>query len=424
MGSKSYGAPVGDGADRPAATAPGGGGVGLAFLATGERRLAGLWRLSGRPAAVGVATALAGALFAVLRWAVAAGGNLSRFVVAGSAYVNPRRAPAGLSVVPGRGYDGQFYYRLALDPADMSRRAFGIELDSFARLGRIGYPALSWLLSGGGRPSLVPLALVVANVAGLGALGWAAARVALDGGRHALWGVLIPAYWGYLWSLGRDLTEILAAAALLSGLVALRHRRWVVAAAALSAAVLCKETATYAVGLVGATHVVVDLRRRRRPEWAELAWLVPLAVFGAWELTVRAETGRLPLRASGGANLGVPLGGLVDAVRHYAAALPSTSSFLWWGEVALLAVVVLSAARALRHTSAPVHERVIWAGAVVLALCVAHGIWLGDVGFRSLDLVYLSSWLVLLGSSYRLRWLLATSAVAWSVVCAELVLFI
>ncbi|MHB1582308.1 MAG: hypothetical protein ACYC0E_00965 [Acidimicrobiales bacterium] len=400
------------------------GGAGLALPAAAGRWREGLRRLSGRPVAVGVATALAGALFAVLRWAVAAGGNLSRFVVAGSTYVNPRRAPVGLFVGTGNGYDGQFYYRLALDPADMSRRAFGMELDSFARLGRIGYPALSWLLAVGGRPSLVPLALVVANVAGLGALGWAAARVALDSGRHALVGVVVPAYWGYLWSLGRDLTEILAAAALLTGLVALRHRRWIAAAVALSAAVLCKETAAYAVGLVGATQVVVALRRRRRPEWSELAWLVPLVVFGAWELVVRAEVGRLPLRASGGANLGVPLGGLIDGLRHYAGTLPSASSFLWWGELAVLAVVALGAARTLRHSSAPVHERVIWAGSVVLALCVAHGIWLGDVGFRSLDLVYLSSWLVLLGSSYRLRWLLATSAVAWSVVCVELVLFI
>lgn len=209
-----------------------------------------------------------------------------------------RRAPSDLVVVRGNGYDGQFYYRLALDPADLARRAFGIELDSASRLGRIGYPALAWLLSGGGRPFLVPAALVLANLIGLGILGWSGARVALDSGRHALWGLVAPAYWGYLWSLGRDLTEILAAA-LLTGLVAVRHHQWLL------------------VGLLVAAH-------------------------------------------------------------HYLAALPTTAALLWCGELAVMVVVVVSAARTLRQTSAPVHERVIherviWAGAVLLAAPVAAG---------------------------------------------------
>jgi hypothetical protein len=46
----------------------------------------------------------------------------------------------------------------------------------------------------------------VVNVLGLGG-----ALLARDSGRHVLWGLVLPGYWGYLWSLGRDLTEISAA---------------------------------------------------------------------------------------------------------------------------------------------------------------------------------------------------------------------
>jgi hypothetical protein len=61
---------------------------------------------------------------------------------------------------------------------------------------------------------------------------------------------------------------------------------------------------------------------------------------------------------------------------------------------------------------------------VLLLLTAAAGIWLGDVGFRSLDDAYLMSWLILL---YRREpiwpWAL-TCAGTWIVVFVELVKFI
>src|ERR1700677_4129602 len=69
-------------------------------------------------------------LFVVLRWLVAAHRQLGRFVVAGSNFASPGRVPKDLPVGNGAGYDGQFYYRLALDPFDLAHSAFGIRLDS------------------------------------------------------------------------------------------------------------------------------------------------------------------------------------------------------------------------------------------------------------------------------------------------------
>jgi hypothetical protein len=59
-----------------------------------------------------------------------------------------------------------------------------------------------------------------------------------------------------------------------------------------------------------------------------------------------------------------------------------------------------------------------------LAVSAASGIWLGDVGFRSLDDVYLFSWLVLLGTSRRLWFYGGLVAATWLVVAVELARFI
>jgi hypothetical protein len=100
------------------------------------------------------------------------------------------------------------------------------------------------------------------------------------------------------------------------------------------------------------------------------------------------------------------------------------SSALWAGELALLAVLAVAAGMSIRTTAAPIHERVVWAALVPIAICVAPGIWLGDVGFRSLDDVYLFSWIVLLGTPRR-RWRLGgVVGITWLLVAVELVTYL
>jgi hypothetical protein len=374
---------------------------------------------------VGLVAGTSALVFSLARWAVADGHHLSRDVVAGRAYVDPRNAPPGLPVGSGSGYDGQFYYRIALDPLAFAHRAFGITLDSVARLGRIGYPALAWLLAAGHR-SAVPAALVAVNVLALAALGWGGGLIAREAGRHPMWGLVLPAYFGYLWSLSRDLTEITAAAFLVAGLYAYRRERFLWAGLALLMAVLSKETAAYVVLLFGLVRLVPVVRRRRwsglgRPD---LPWIVPLVGFVGWQAMVAAGTGHVPVLASGGANLGAPMAGLASGLHDYGLHPFHASALVWWGELAVLVVLTASAGASWTRTGAPLRERAAWVAVVVLALCAARGIWNGDVGFRSLDAVWLFDWVVLLGSPRRLALLAAMSGVAWLAVAIELIRFV
>lgn len=382
--------------------------------------------LRSRAGAPAVVATVGGTFFVLARLIVAAHGDIAVFIVAGSAHVDAAAAPRGLPIIPGSGYDGQFYYRMALDPADLQRVAFGIRLDTIGRLQRIGYPAIAWVLAAG-QPAFVPTTLVVTNVAMLGALGLGGGLIALDGHRHALWGLVLPGYWGYLWSVGRDLTEVTAAAFLVLGLVALRRGRLVLCAALVLAAVLSKETEAYLVAVMALTGLVVARSRHRRSLVArqDLALLVPLLGFAVWQVLVWAATGHVPLLDSGGANIGIPLAGLVPAAGHYLATLSTTKSLLWCGELVVLLVLSTAAAMAVARSRAPLYEKVAWGAALVLAACASKGIWLGDVGFRSLDTVFVFDWLVLLGLPGRdLRRLWAISAATWLVVLVELVVFV
>ena len=60
---------------------------------------------------------------------------------------------------------------------------------------------------------------------------------------------------------------------------------------------------------------------------------------------------------------------------------------------------------------------------MLLALSTAKGIWLGDVGFRSLDDVYLTGWLLLLSRRRTLSPWTLICAGTWLAVFVELVRF-
>jgi hypothetical protein len=292
-----------------------------------------------RPLAAGL-IALAGSLcFVLFRLWLAAGGNITKFVRAAAPFSDRNGVPRGLFVFPSNGYDGQFYYRLALDPANLHHEAFGITLDSPFRLQRIGYPALAWLVSLGQR-SWVPVALVVVNVLALSAIGLVGGMLARDCGRHALCGLLLAGYFGFFISVGCDLTEPAAAACLLGGVLAYRRGRPVLAGLLFAYGALTRETVMIVPLAIGLTRLVTMVRRPVRPGAGDLAWCLPPIAFGGWQLILRAATGTFILLNGFGSNssAGLPFGGFIDAMRLNLGLLPAFTgaAYIWFLEVATL----------------------------------------------------------------------------------------
>ena len=60
------------------------------------------------------------AVFTILRVLIAAHGHVDGLILPGSQYVSRTSYTSRLPIMSNNGYDGQFYYRLALDPLDWS----------------------------------------------------------------------------------------------------------------------------------------------------------------------------------------------------------------------------------------------------------------------------------------------------------------
>lgn len=372
------------------------------------------------PAAVAV---VAATCFVLLRLEIFAHGDLTRFIDAGNSFVNPSKAPRGLHIVPGTGYDGEFYYRLALDPANLHRTAYGITFDNASRLQRVTYSTLAWLFAGGGQRAVVPISLVVVNILGFGALGWLGGMVARDSKRPAVYGLLIAGYFGFLFSLGRDLTEIAAASFLLAGIVALRRERPVLAGVLLAAAALSRETALAFAVAVGIVCVLEIIRGRRRPGRRDAAWLIPGLVFFSWQLVGWSVYGVDPLRADAGDNLRLPFSAMIPAIGHFLWTLPNAHSAIWLGELIVLTTVAVLAALSLRSAKVRAWEKVAWVLAVLVVISLAPGIWRGEADFRGFEDLYVLSSVVLVGSRRNLMIPAILVGVAWVVTFVHRVLF-
>jgi hypothetical protein len=309
------------------------------------------------------------ARFAALDW------DVSSFVQAGSRFVDTASAPPGLTVSKGTGFDGQFFYRLALDPVSRERVAHGIELDIPAlRQQRILYPALVWLVSGGGRAGAIPWALLAVNLAGVVALGALTGAFARATGRHALWGLVLSLYPGFAVTLGLDLAEILATVLVLGGLLLIRRGRSLLAGVSLAGAVLTRETALIVV-LGVAVVWLVDLTRRRAQRVSLAVFAPPIAAYAAMQAWLWARWEEPALASGGAVNIGIPFRKLASEASAWSDQGAAFAAYHWLllGATAFfLAAVLLS----LRSSTAMPHEKAGFVIAAILVPFLAGTIWL------------------------------------------------
>jgi hypothetical protein len=272
------------------------------------------------------------------------GGDPSFFVIAGPLATDPRATLPNLYVHPaGTTYDGQFFYRLALEPWTHAQTAHGIALDEPAyRQQRILYPLLAWAISGG-QWQLTPVALIVTNLVAVGALAYAAAALAAHLGRHVFAALLVPLYPGYLVTISRDLAELTEAALMVAGVALLARRRYAWAGAALTAGMLAKETLL----VVPIAGIVVWIWRRVRGQHdlgAPLGvWAAPIVAYVVWSAILAVRWGTTGF-SQGSVNFGPPFQALEQRLGALGVGTNAWSEYLGeWERLGLLVAVPLAA---------------------------------------------------------------------------------
>ena len=309
--------------------------------------------------------------------------SVAGFTVAGDRFVDPALTPDRLPVThESGGYDGQFVYRLALEPWTQQRTDYGITLDNPAyRQQRIATPALAWAV--GLLPGVsTALALLLVNVAALTVAAAFAVRLAVALGRHPVAGLVLAVPAGMPISLGRDLTEPVAWAAVLAGLWYARQQRWPATAAALTVAVLARETSLVVVAGLAAAQLWRLLSGDLRGNRGALAWLaVPAVTAVAWQLVLLRAWGVLPVRSGGTTSFaGQPVLRVLDTLAAGVPGPPVLTAVVTAERVGVLALFGYAAvALATRRAGTTGGEAVAWALSVLMALAVAG--WTSDVQF-------------------------------------------
>jgi hypothetical protein len=186
-------------------------------------------------------------------------------------------AVLGTSNTPGnRGYDGQYYYRIAVAPLGGRR---GLDRPAY-RYQRIGYPLLARAVALGDRRR-VPDTLVLVNVAAI-ALGTCFVALLLRrNGLSILYAVPYALYAGQVAAFWRDLAEPLAYALVAAALLAWRVARLWPACLLLLAATLTKEAAMlFTAAACG--HLLLCKR------WRALGTTAALAVlpYALWQIVL------------------------------------------------------------------------------------------------------------------------------------------
>jgi hypothetical protein len=349
-----------------------------------EAKVAALARLN-HPAVTGAVAFVGWLAFVLARLETWADGHISLFIMSGQVYSHPAQMPPDIMHVLSEGYDGQFYYRLALNPFNWHRTAYGITMDYNYRYTRIGYPLVTWIISAG-QHDLVPVALIVVNLACVAAMGVLGGMIARDSGRHALWGLLFVAYFGLVISVGRDTIEPLADACMLAGLLAYRRSRHVLAAVLLAYGVITNEPVLAFPAAIAVTRLYEMYRRRARPGRQDLAWVLPGAAVvvlqGIEHFTVKGKAGGLSDITQ---NFTLPFKAMVpalyDDIRQLSWTHLGTYDYNLIEFIALAAFVV-AGLLVLRSTTAPVHERVAFVffilGEMVLASWQIWGSTFGE----------------------------------------------
>jgi len=298
--------------------------------------------------------------------------DASAFVRAGNVYAHPGQTPKNLTVINGIGYDGQFYYRLALDPFSGARTKFGITLDQPGRRQqRILYPLLAWIVSGGGRSGAMPWALIMINAVGF-------VLIALVGTtlvRSPWWGLAFAVIPGVLVALTHDTGEVFAILLALCFLACFRQDRFVLATVALTFAAFARETTlVFALGLLVAAWIT------RRRAYLVCA-VVPLAAFAVWQIFLGIRWGTPPLLSAGGRDIGpVPFSGLIVAGARWVdrGARVVTSNVLF--SAASLGFLAFGL-RALRRSTALLHERAAFILTLILVPFLRSDVWFNFTSF-------------------------------------------
>jgi hypothetical protein len=246
-------------------------------------------------------------------------GNATGFIEFGHDFAAYTHPPRGALVNSATGYDGQFFWILAQDPLLLHQRTLDRLRPQPFRAQRMAYPLLAFLLAAG-QPGAIPWTMLAINLVVVLAITAVFASYARSQGWSGWWALAVGLTPGFLLATMRDLSDPLATASMLGGLLAWRSgRRWS-AAGLMTVAVLAREPMVLGVVAVAIAAAAGWRRARNEPgalRRAARAWpvvAIPAVAFVGWQIYIQLRFGSNVLKSSPG--ILPPFKNVVDEIRR------------------------------------------------------------------------------------------------------------
>lgn len=323
--------------------------------------------------------------------------NPAYLISLGERFADLNQIPKNIVVWKNYGYDGQFYYRLALNPFTFKKEEFGITIDIPSyRHQRIIYPLITYLLSFGNK-DFVPTVLLFVNFIALLLIGFFGGYFAKCLKLHSLWGLAFVIYPTFPYSLSRDLTEIVEVCFLLVTLILIKKAKFLSAAIILTLVILSRETA-----LVLAISLLLTFKSRY--------FFIPFLSFIIWQIVLFLNWGVVPIPIT---NLSLihPFSGISSFLQQ---AITSHNR-LGFIELMFLLIFVISVFITLKSSKSEAFQKVAFCIYFLMGLFYAPFIWVADIAFfRALTEFYIMGTTILLSSKSNIKpFIFLLAALIW-----------
>ena len=280
------------------------------------------------------------------------------------------------------GYDGQFYYRLALEPFSNEKYVQGISFDHPPwRQQRILLPVLTWSIARG-KPELTAAVMLAINLLSLVGIGIVGGVLLRQQGLSPWPAVLLAFYPGFAISIERFLTEPLSCLLLLLSVLSLVNKRVLLGGVVLALAVLARETALAAALAMAGIWFLQSVLRLRFDQWkapGPAYWLPAIITYVSWQLWLQNNWSASSFSAADKGNLlGWPLAGLGTSFWQLITRFSLDNTFFLLMMLAMVAWAIMLAIF-FRRSEGP--YRWMWIAFLALATLLGPAIWNNSPGF-------------------------------------------
>lgn len=321
----------------------------------------------------------------------------SFFILVGEYLVyDPNQVVNNITVIKNSGgYDGQYYYRLALNPFANKRYDFGIILDAPSyRSQRIVYPLLVWLFSFGGKKKIVPYMMIFINFLCLSLFVYFV-NLYLQNNQDTWLNFGLVFYPGFILTLSRSLPEIVAVSFVSVGLYLLKRNKILLSSIFMFMSVLAKET-TFVIPAVLVIMCLYNTVVKKKSDNKYL-FIIPLIGYLIWIFILYSRWKNLPF-IEGSQNFTFPFHGIKN---YISSLIPPQNDLekLWLVEIIFVLIFSLCTLFCIKFSSVENFVKVVFIIYFLMMIHYSETIWVEDWAFlRAITEMVIFGWLILLNT--------------------------